>query len=147
MKARLVRFRDLTQLLLCTGKIVDCTFPEAWDFLLNYDDQNYYAGYGTWDYGDITMENYEGDTIAFVSDDGILHIENPELFRLLFTNQKIQFISSLEYADLHGRKEAIVRRLCRTGRIPGAVQTAGRWLIPKGAPYPEDNRTNKGDKV
>ena len=33
---------------------------------------------------------------------------------------------------------------CAGGRIPGAVKTAGVWLIPKAAEKPIDGRTKQG---
>ena len=142
MKARLVQYRELTQLLLCTGRIIDCTFADACEFLLNFDNNKYYKGNGTWDY-DVAMEKYNGDTIATVSDDGILHIENAELYRNMFANKEIHFLTAAEFAELHSKGTAIVRRMCTQGRIPGAILKGSRWLIPEGTPYPADERVRK----
>ena len=139
MKARLLRNQDILQLLLCTGKIKRLTNLEAFDFLMTYDSPIHYNDDGVWDY-DVSMEGYSGDTVAVVNDDGILHIENAKEFRNIFENKESNLITASEYAELHGKKSAIIRRLCQNGRIPGAVQKGKTWLIPENSPYPADER-------
>lgn len=139
MKARLLRNSDVLQLLLCSGKIKRLTNLEAFDFMMTYDYPEHYKDDGVWDY-DVSMEDYSGVTIAFVSDDGVLHIENAKEYRTIFENKESNFITVSEYATMHGKKSAIVRRLCQNGRIPGAVQKGKTWLIPGNSPYPADER-------
>ena len=140
MKARLLQFEGSLQLLLCNGKILMLSYPEAFEFISNFDNQDYYAGPGTWDYENITMESYRGTTIAVVSDDGLLTIENAELLREILDRKDVKYLTSTEYAALHGKKDAIIRRLCRTDRIPGAILKGKTWLIPNTSPYPADER-------
>ena len=139
MKARLINFKGITQLLLCTGKIKDVSNTEAYDFLLNFQDPSYYSGTGKWNYENLSMEEYRGDTIAVVDDNDTLHVFNATLFREIFLNKDAQYLTVPEYAELHGKKTAIIRRLCLDGRIPGAI-FKGKWLIPNTAPYPRDAR-------
>ena len=139
MKARLIRKQDVLQLLLCTGRIKRLTNLEAFDFLMNFDNPEYYCDEGLWDY-DVSMEDYSGETIAVVNDEGILYVENAIEFREIFENKESNFITASEYAELHGKKSAIVRRLCQNGRISGAVQKGKTWLIPENSPYPADER-------
>lgn len=143
MKARLLQHLGMIQLLSCNGKITDCSYEYACNFLLNFDSPEYYDGNGKWDYGDITMEGYNGETIATVSDDGILCVENAELYRNMFTNKEPRLLTVAEFAQIHGKGTAIVRRMCTQGRIPGAILKGSRWLIPEGTPYPTDERVRK----
>lgn len=47
------------------------------------------------------------------------------------TQRVIEYLSTQEVADKVGIHLNNVSRLCRLGRIKGAVQVGGRWLIPK----------------
>lgn len=143
MKARLLEFEGTLQLLLCTGSIKMLSYSEAYEFISNYDNPEYYSGVGKWDYENITMESYRGNTIAIVSDEGNLIIENAELLRTILNNKDPKYLTVLEYAALHGKQDSIVRRICRAGRIPGAIQKGKSWLIPEDAPYPVDERVRK----
>ena len=140
MKARLLTFQDVTTLLLNTGKIIKVSNIEAREFLLNFNDNKYYDGPDKWNYENLSMEDYRGETIAYVCDKGILHVENAELFRQILENLESNFITVQEYATMHGKKPAIVRRFCQNGRIYGAVQKGKTWLIPANSPYPPDER-------
>ena len=140
MKARLVFSAGGIQLLVATGKIVTVTIEAAKEFLLNYDRDDYYSGSGTWDYENLTMESYRGDTIAFVDDDGSLCVKDPVRYREIMTSAGIKYLTVAEYAELHGKQAAIVRRFCQNGRIEGAIQKGKTWLIPENSPYPPDTR-------
>ena len=59
------------------------------------------------------------------------------------SNKETKYLTTMEYAELHGKQDSIVRRICRAGRIPGAIQKGKSWLIPKNAPYPTDERVRK----
>lgn len=139
MKARLLTRHGATTLLSCNGSIKILSNKEATDFMMNFENSKYYDGDSTWDY-EISIEDYSGDTIAYVSDDNVLHIVDAIAFRNLFELAEPSYITVQEYADLHGKKAAIVRRLCANGRIQGATQKGKTWLIPPTSPYPSDER-------
>ena len=140
MKARLIRYYDSNQLLLSNGKIKNLSYIEACDFILNFDNPEYYAGDGKWDSESLPMEEFHGDSIAYVDENDTLHVVNSELFRMLFENKESNYITVPEYATLHNKKPAIVRRFCQNGRIIGAIQKGNTWLIPANSPYPQDER-------
>lgn len=140
MKARLLTFEGVFHLLLCTGKIKMLSAAEAYEFVSQYDNPSYYAGSGRWDYEDISMESYHGDTIAWVGDDGVMHIEDAEQFRAVLDSRQTIYLTAVEYADKHEKYPTLVRRLCQNGRIPGAILKGKTWLIPASAPYPADER-------
>ncbi len=140
MKARLIMYKDNLQLLLCTGKIKTLTDAEAYEFLLHYDNQELYKGKEKWDYENLTMEEYSGDTIAVVNDDGNLITYNAEKFRHILGCKQINYITVSEYALKHNKKISIVRRCCQNGRISGAMRKGNTWIIPADSPYPADER-------
>lgn len=82
------------------------------------------------------METYGGSTVASVGDDGILNVIDAETFRNILSYEGAKLLTVPEYAALHGKKTAIVRRFCLQGRLEGAIQKGSRWLIPEYAPYP-----------
>lgn len=139
MKARLLQNNGTLQLLLCTGEIRIITFSDAKEFILSFDNLAHYDGPGSWDYEGISMETYGGDTIAFVDDAGILCVINGETFRNILSYEGPRYLTVPEYATLHGRKSAIVRRHCANGLIKGVIQKGTRWLIPEDAEYPFDD--------
>lgn len=135
MKARLLIFQNSLQLLFCTGRIEIISPADARDFLLNFNDPKYYNYFGIWDY-EVSMESYRGNTIAFVDDEYTLHVLDAEAFRSILSKKEAQLLTVPEYAALHGKQSAIVRRFCLEGRIHGAIQKGTRWLIPEDSPYP-----------
>lgn len=143
MKARLIYREEAYQLLVNNGNIFTFSRDDAQRFLLRYDDEKYYAGPGEWDHEQLTMESYRGETIARIEDDGILSIINASLFRKLMSQDVLNYISVAEYAAKHGKQPVIVRRLCQTGRLQGAVLKGKAWLIPEDSPYPPDARVGK----
>lgn len=141
MKARLLyNTNNVIQLLLCNGKIVNLLNTEAADFILHFDDEKYYQGPGKWDYEDLTMEDYTGETIAVVDDNGVLHVENAEYLRAVLSENAIKYLTAKDYGEKHGKKSAIIRRLCLADRLPGAILKGKVWLIPENCPYPKDER-------
>ncbi len=143
MKARLIHIDNEYQLLLCTRKIQMLSPAEARKFLLEYDHEEYYSGPGSWDYEGLAMEDYAGETVARVDDDGILSVVNGPLFRGLIENFETKYLSVAEYAAKHGKQPPIVRRMCMNGRIKGVKQSGRSWLIPENSPYPADARVGK----
>ena len=139
MKARLLQNNGLLNLLLCTGDVKNISFLDAKEFILTFDDQTHYAGPGIWDYEELSMEDFSGETIAVVDDEGVLKIHNAALFRSIVAYEPAKLLTVPEYAELHNKKTAIVRRFCLDGRIRGAMQKGTRWLIPADAPYPGED--------
>ena len=86
------------------------------------------------------MENYRGDTVAIVNDETQLQIENSSQMRSLFLQQDIKYLTVPEFAKLHNKQNAVVRRLCQNGRIEGAVLKGKTWIIPETSSYPKDER-------
>lgn len=140
MKARLLQYEGVLQLLLCNGKIKTVSPADAYEFLIHFDNQSYYSGPGKWDYEGVTMESFRGETIATVSDTGILSVENAESFRTILTSAERKLLTVGEYAELHKKQISVIRRLCQQNRIAGAYLKGNTWLIPEKAPYPPDER-------
>lgn len=42
-----------------------------------------------------------------------------------------KFLSTVEVSHIMGVHVNNISRLCRDGRVPGAIQISGRWLIPE----------------
>ena len=139
MKARMILLRETLYLLDCTGDVQLLTDSAAQRFLLNFDSPNYYPT-NTTNNNKEPIEEMEGETVAYVSDNNILCIENAEIYRSLILNTPQKYTTAPEFAALHGKTETIVRRMCRDGRIEGAVLKGRTWLIPEDTPYPFDNR-------
>lgn len=85
----------------------------------------------------------EGQVLVSVDNENHLVIHSIPFLRKLMAPVESTFLSINEYANLHGRSRAIVSKLCRNGRIEGAIQKGATWLIPKYAPYPRDNRAGR----
>lgn len=143
MKARLIYWDETYQLLINNGNIFTLSQNEAKRFILKYDDEEYYVGPGEWDHEGLTMESYRGETVACIEDNGTLSIVNASFFRKLMSQDVLQYISVAQYAAKHGKQPVIVRRLCQTGRLQGAVLKGKVWLIPEDSPYPPDARVGK----
>ena len=139
MKARLLHNDESLQLLLCNGVIKLISMSETKEFIMSFDNPTHYEGSGAWDNDVVTMEAYAGKTIAQVNDDGSLLVIDGETFRQILSYEGAKLLTVPEYAALHGKKTAIVRRFCLDGRIKGAIQKGTRWLIPEDAPYPNSD--------
>ena len=108
-------------------------------FLQNYDQWDFYNKMEkTLSPQSLPEDCYK--LMATVDSLSQLKICTSELMQIVLTSQPFPYITTDEYAEKHNRKKAIVLRLCRDGRIEGAVQINSVWLIPTDAPYPEDAR-------
>jgi len=140
MKARLLKDATGKVLLLCAnGTISEAPITVLANFLLNAKDAKHFSGSdGNWSasYGDMAV--YPGDTLAYVADNLDLIISDFTAFEPLIneTYRINHYISLGEYAEKVDKSREIIKVLCRSGRIPGAQKMAGRWMIPKDAPYP-----------
>lgn len=54
------------------------------------------------------------------------------------------YISIKQYASDWGLSIKYVQLLCRQGKLEGAIKEKGRWLIPKDAVKPKDQRVVSG---
>lgn len=50
------------------------------------------------------------------------------------------YLSATEFATLHSVPRERVKVWCRLGKLPGAKLVDRWWLIPAGAPIPQDKR-------
>ena len=48
----------------------------------------------------------------------------------------MDYLTTKEVSVLWNTTEQMVRRYCRDGRIPGAVQKEGAWFVPEGTARP-----------
>ena len=55
----------------------------------------------------------------------------------------MNFINVQKAAEKWQSDERSITRLCRDGRVPGAVKDNGKWLIPANADRPKDGRRKK----
>ena len=141
MKARLVFVHNSYHLLLCTGTIKKLTPAEAMAFLRTYDSEMHYFSKKRFAFPEgFTMNDYGGETVAKVLNDGKLVIESPEQFRTLLLTDDIKYLTPKEYAELYNKERCIITRYCREGKIAGVKKRGRDWLIPENAAYPEDSR-------
>ncbi len=141
MKARLIK-KDGQIMLLCSNggiKIVDeALLKQLFICWQTIDEINGTDGY--WNTETKNLDQYEARTLAYVTDDNHLClIENP-FVSLMQNLVDDEYITLHEYAELQGKNDTRIKALCRENRIPGAVKKAGKWFIPKHAPYPKDAR-------
>lgn len=141
MKARIVRYGKGTQLLLSSGQIKNVNLDEIKAFFKTFSSPEHYVGSG-WSL-DIAMEEYNGETIAYVNDEMELVIRDCRLLNAIIPAEATEYVSSSRYAEIHGKQRPIVSRMCAAGRIEGAILKGNTWLIPVNAPYPEDSRKTK----
>lgn len=138
MKARLLVHNENIVLLKCNGDIDRVQMIEARNFLLNFSDEKYCPELDTWFHDGFTIENYPGQTIAFVNSKRELVVKDQSRFRDIIISGETDFLSVTEYANLHGKSVAAVRRLCHIGRMPGAIKVGNYYLIPANTSYPID---------
>jgi len=142
MKARLLEADDRFTLLLASGRIIIYDdLSKVRDYLENYYSSRYDMN-PTWPH-DLPMEDFEGDTIAIVDDEGHLVIYNGPRYTDIMKAAPILYLTVAEYAEKYGKGTSIVTRLCRDGRLPGVINKNGVWLIPADTPYPKDARVGK----
>ena len=154
MKGRLIKDKQNEIFLLCPNGVKTPASKSVLESLL-YDFKNIalieWTGDETWK-SDFTpsMELYPGDTLAFVTDEGLLIVTNPEAFSLLaevartkHTIQIDKYLSITDYAKKHNKSREIIKVYCRDNRIPGARKINDNWMIPEDAPYPVDARRQR----
>ena len=136
MKAYLYSIEGKYYLFLCNGAHRMLTLPEIRSFLENYENEAQYSSDAEGASGCGMLMPAKGELLLQVSDTYELTFASPEFFHEVFQTDTTNFLNVIEYAEKVGRKRNIVARMCRNGRIPGAIQRDGRWLIPEDAKYP-----------
>jgi len=139
MKARLIQDAQENTVILCEdGTIAKATNENCYLFLTSFSKDKVFSDgtEGRWDLETPDMASYCGTTLAYISDNKQLVISDFKPF-LRFTPMD-RYISSTEYAKMHGVSYELIKLFCREGRIPGAMKVARNWLIPQNAPYPVD---------
>ena len=141
MKARLVKKDGQIKLLCPDGSIKLADDVVLKQLFICWQTVDKIKGRdGQWNTEVKEIEKYEAHTLAYVTDDNHLClIENP-FVSLMQNLVDDEYITLHEYAELQGKNDTRIKALCREDRIPGAVKKAGKWFIPKHAPYPKDAR-------
>lgn len=136
MKLRLV-LKNGKRLLYCpNGSILNVDDSVLQRLLTDFKRPGSFKGTdGIWNALISDMNDYEGQTLAFVDDKSELVIISPEAFKGFRT--PTVYITASEYAELHKKSHPRIKQLCEEGRIEGVQNTRGGWIIPKDAPYPE----------
>lgn len=139
MKARVIKRDTMYQLLLCNGIIKTLQPHEVAEFLKTYGDESHYKGAGSWDYA-VSMEEFEGETMAIVTEENFLVIQDAEFFNSVMEVKTIKYISLREYAEKYNKNYSYLRRLVSAGSLPGAVKKGKMWFMPEDAGCPKDRR-------
>lgn len=147
MKARLIKQRGKLLLLLENGTTALASEEVLKQLFVSHKNLSAIRGkHGGWDSDYLKIEDVPGHTIAWVDDENILCLkENPFLFMIQSVVDE-EYITLHEYAELHQKNDNRIKKLCRDNRISGAQKKAGKWFIPKHAPYPPDARYSGVEK-
>lgn len=138
MIAQLIKYHDEYYLSLEAGALKALSKQEARLFLKNYASESFYNFSEATSSVSINID--ESVVMAAVEDNGELRICSPDLLNDVFSNDSFPYLTTGEFAEKHNKKLSIVLRLCRDGRLEGALQVNSVWLIPEDTPYPADAR-------
>ena len=137
-KSKLVRYNEKLHFVSASGETKTITMAEA---------REYFANFETLDPTPTTiealvdaLENYKGDLLLLINTNGVLEVHDPVFFRDLMNPDVFPYYTTQEFADKESKARSLIIRLCKAGRIQGAVQIGQTWYIPKTSPYPHDNR-------
>ena len=147
MKLRLIK-RDRKLLLLCAdGSIATANDNVLRKLFVCFNTPEAFRGEdGRWKYGNTEIAAVDGTTVAYVNEENHLClVENP-FVSLMQNVVDDEYITLHEYAEIHQKNDNRIKALCREERIPGALKKAGKWFIPKHAPYPKDARFSGVEK-
>lgn len=136
MEYKLFKYGSEYQLMLATGEIQMLTVEQVREFILNFETFEIEQGV------DLLIGKAEGELLATLNDQKELTLYTAAFLNDIFFDESA-YVSIQEYADMHGKKRAIVSRLCNDGRISGAIRKGTKWYIPKDAPYPKDCRAGR----
>ena len=147
MKLRLIKKESQYFLLCSDGTIAIADGALLRELFVCFKTSASFSGKnGRWDKGTLTMDRVEGTTLAYVNEKNELClIENP-FISLMQNLADDEYITLHEYAELHNKNDNRIKALCREERIPGAIKKAGKWFVPKHAPYPKDARYSGVEK-
>lgn len=135
MKLRVIEQRKEKLILCPNGSIMKADKETLARLLTSFKKLKSFKGEeGYWNGDTADMEDVYGVTLAYVDETNKLVILSDKLFEL---EKPVTYITATEYAELHGKSRATVKKLCAEGRIEGVVKKSTGWLIPKGSPYPE----------
>lgn len=135
MKLRVIEHKKERFILCPNGSILKVNKDVLDRLLTDFKKAKTFKGNdGYWNTEIRAMEEAAGITLAFVDDANKLIILSDKLFT---PEKQIVYVSATEYAEMHGKCRATIKKLCKEGRIPGAYKTSSGWLIPKDAPYPD----------
>ena len=140
MRLKLYKHNENYCLIVSSGVMRIISKAEALDVIFNFDNHlNETSGETPFS---SYFDSYPGELIAALSKEGCLTIHNAQLYREILTpsSDEFPYLCLSAYADKHNRTASNVRKHCRASRIPGAILVGPTWLIPKNAPYPDDNR-------
>ena len=144
MKLRVVLEKKEKYILCPNGSKMKMNQSVLFYLLKNFSRPSSFKGEdGYWASHISNMEDAPGKTIAFVDDNYRLISLNSSLYEDLVE----KYISATDYAEMHGKSRALIKRLCSEGRIEGGYKTSSGWFIPEDAPYPErkPKETKKGE--
>lgn len=143
MKLRLLRKGRSLYLYCPNGTIKIPTENDLIQMLTAFRQTKRFKGAdGYWDRENANMEDATGETLAYIDDQSRLIILNEKAF-IDVVKQTTKYVSTTEYAALHGKCRATVKNLCVAGKLPGAYKASSGWLIPEGTPYPKDGRAGR----
>ena len=146
MKLRLLKHKKNITILCQNGTILNPTKEDMVRLLTSFSKPQAIKGNdGYWNTTFSNMEEAGGETLAYIDDSNKLIVLNESAFADIVQKEE-KYISASEYAALHDKGNAIVKRLCLAGKLPGAYKTSSGWLIPENTPYPEDGRTKRAKK-
>ena len=143
MKLRLIKQRNNVLLYCPNGTILTPTEDELVRMLTSFSKPQQFNGTsGYWSANMASLDVAAGETLAYVDDTYKLVVLNEQAFSGLF-KPETKYLSASEYAARHNKGNAIIKRLCLEGKLPGAYKTSSGWLIPENAPYPKDGRAGR----
>lgn len=135
MKLRVIEDRKRRFILCPNGSIMKADKDALIKLLTGFKKLKSFKGEeGYWNGEIVDMEHVYGVTLAYVDETNKLVILSDKLFEV---EKSVTYITATEYAELHGKSRATVKKLCAEGRIEGVIKKSTGWLIPEGAPYPE----------
>ena len=135
MKLRIIEDRKRRLILCPNGSIMKADKDVLAKLLTGFKKLKSFKGEeGYWNGDTADMEDVYGVTLAYVDEMNRLVILSDKLFEV---EKPVAYITATEYAGLHGKSRATVKKLCAEGRIEGVIKKSTGWLIPEDAPYPE----------
>lgn len=140
MKLRVIEDRKRRLILCPNGSIMKVDKDALSKLLTGFKKLKSFKGEeGYWNGEIADMEHVYGVTLAYVDETNKLVILSDKLFE---AEKSVTYITATEYAELHGKGRATVKKLCAEGRIEGVIKKSTGWLIPDDAAYPERKKRN-----